>query len=156
MVLHHLLTAWNLGSGSLQQGLPVTMLLNFWKSTINDVSPEISASSKKKERKYLYQICCDHSGTSGASSFTMHVDTMAQRLVLKCKLDSSVEVGQRGDPSHVDRAEPQLLHSYSLPLLKPGPPVQNRMKETWCGWHEEGLPRDREISGFTTMWIYSF
>lgn len=76
-----------------------------------------------KDLSYLNQICCHHSGTSGAPSLTMHVDGLAQRLVFESKLDSFPEVNQGWDSSHVYCAEPQLLNSYFLPLLEPGPPT---------------------------------
>lgn len=53
----------------------------------------------------------------------MHIDTLAQGLVLESKLDALLDISQGWDSSHVNRAEPQLLNSYFLPLLEPDPPA---------------------------------
>jgi hypothetical protein len=74
-----------------------TMLLNIWKAVPRLLQRYFS---------YLNQIGCHHCGTSGSTSLTMHIDTLAQCLVLESKLDSFVEIGQGWDPSHVDCAEP--------------------------------------------------
>ena len=84
----------------------------------------------QKALSYLNEIRSHHSGTPGTPSLAVHVDRLAQWVVLDGKLDSFLEVSQGWDPSHVDRAEPQLLHSCLLPLLGPGPPAQKRKWKT--------------------------
>ena len=113
----------------------------------------------QKDPSYLDQIRCHHSGTSGAPGLTMHVDTLAQRLVLESELNSFPEVSQGWDSSHVYCAESQLLNSYFPPLLKPGPPAEtegNSQVSVVGRWAPQGSRATRKPqSGFIpSMWIY--
>ena len=104
----------------------------------------------QKDPSYLNQIRCHHSGTSGAPGLTMHVDTLAQRLVLESELNSFPEVSQGWDSSHVYCAESQLLNSYFPPLLKPGPPAEtegNSQVSVVRRWAPQGSRATRKPQG---------